>query len=189
MERGLPKTAGIRFALEERSIYRFWLLVTQVQRCLAAYYVAKFGRPANAWRIFSVIGDRAEISPSEVARLTKLERDKITRIVDQLVAHKLMRRNQRSPDKRRVSLTLTAKGKRVQREFEAMRRTIETEFLGALDAWEREALYRLLDKLQQRATVMFDGKQAWRKFDPSRRGASRRRPSRSGSIDGASSTR
>jgi len=169
MERQLPKATGIRFALEERSIYRFWLLVTQVQRCLAAYYVAKFGRPANAWRIFSVMGDRAEISPSEVARLTKLERDKITRIVDQLVAHKLMRRNQRSPDKRRVSLTLTAKGKRVQREFETMRRTIETEFLGALDAWEREALYRLLDKLQQRANVMFDGKQAWRKFDPSRR--------------------
>ena len=169
MERQLPKATGIRFALEERSIYRFWLLVTQVQRCLAAYYVAKFGRPANAWRIFSVMGDRAEISPSEVARLTKLERDKITRIVDQLVAHKLMRRNQRSPDKRRVSLTLTAKGKRVQREFEAMRRTIEAEFLGALDAWEHEALYRLLDKLQQRANVMFDGKQAWRKFDPSRR--------------------
>jgi DNA-binding MarR family transcriptional regulator len=169
MEKQLPKTAGIRFALEERSIYRFWLLVTQVQRCLADYYVARFGRPGNAWRIFSVMGDRAEISPSEVARLTKLERDKITRIVDQLVAHKLMRRNQRSPDKRRVSLTLTAKGKRVQREFEAMRRTIETEFLGALDAWEREALYRLLDKLQQRANVMFDGKQAWRKFDPSRR--------------------
>ena len=169
MEKRLRVPAGIRFALEERSIYRFWLLVTQVQRCLAAFYVAKFGRPANAWRIFSVIGDRAEISPSEVARLTKLERDKITRIVDQLVAHKLMRRNQKSPDKRRVSLSLTAKGKRVHREFEAMRRAIEAEFLGALDAWEREALYRLLDKLQQRASVMFDGKQAWRKFDPSAR--------------------
>jgi DNA-binding MarR family transcriptional regulator len=172
MEKRLRVPAGIRFGLEERSIYRFWLLVTQVQRCLAAFYVAKFGRPANAWRIFSVIGDRAEISPSEVARLTKLERDKITRIVDQLVAHKLMRRNQKSPDKRRVSLSLTAKGKRVHREFEAMRRAIEAEFLGALDAWEREALYRLLDKLQRRASVMFDGNQAWRKFDPS----ARRRP-------------
>jgi DNA-binding MarR family transcriptional regulator len=172
MEKRLRVPAGIRFGLEERSIYRFWLLVTQVQRCLAAFYVAKFGRPANAWRIFSVIGDRAEISPSEVARLTKLERDKITRIVDQLVAHKLMRRIQKSPDKRRVSLSLTAKGKRVHREFEAMRRAIEAEFLGALDAWEREALYRLLDKLQQRASVMFDGKQAWRKFDP----GARRRP-------------
>jgi DNA-binding MarR family transcriptional regulator len=169
MEKRLRAPAGIRFALEERSIYRFWLLVTQVQRCLAAFYVAKFGRPANAWRIFSVIGDRTEISPSEVARLTKLERDKITRIVDQLVAHKLMRRNQKSPDKRRVSLSLTTKGKRVHREFETMRRTMEAEFLGALDAWEREALYRLLDKLQQRASVMFDGKQAWRKFDPSAR--------------------
>jgi DNA-binding MarR family transcriptional regulator len=175
MEKRLHVPAGIRFALEERSIYRFWLLVTQVQRCLAAFYVAKFGRPANAWRIFSVIGDRAEISPSEVARLTKLERDKITRIVDQLVAHKLMRRNQKSPDKRRVSLSLTAKGKRVRREFEAMRCAIEAEFLGVLDAWEREALYRLLDKLQQRASVMFDGKQAWRKFDPSAR--RRTRPS------------
>jgi DNA-binding MarR family transcriptional regulator len=166
MESRLPAPDGIRFALEERSIYRFWLLVTQVQRCLASFYVAKFGRPANAWRIFSVIGDRAEISPSEVARLTKLERDKITRIVDQLVAHKLMRRVQKDADKRRVSLSLTAKGKRVHRELESARRAIEAEFLGALDPWERETLYRLLDKLQQRASVMFEGKQAWRRFDP-----------------------
>ena len=166
MESRLPQPAGIRFALEERSIYRFWLLVTEVQRCLAAYYVAKFGRPANAWRIFSVIGDRTEISPSEVARLTKLERDKITRIVDQLVARDLMRRNQKHSDKRRVSLSLTAKGKRVHRDLENMRQAIESEFIGALDPWERETLYRLLDKLQQRAIVMFDGKQAWKKFDP-----------------------
>lgn len=169
MESRLPAPDGIRFALEERSIYRFWLLVTQVQRCLASFYVAKFGRPANAWRIFSVIGDRAEISPSEVARLTKLERDKITRIVDQLVAQKLMRRVQKDADKRRISLSLTAKGKRVHRELESARRAIEAEFLGALDPWERETLYRLLDKLQQRASVMFEGKQAWRRFDPAAR--------------------
>jgi DNA-binding MarR family transcriptional regulator len=165
MERRLPEATGIRFELEQRSIYRFWLLVTQVQRCLAAFYVAKFGRPANAWRIFSVIGERAEISPSEVGRLTQLERDKITRIVDRLVARQLMRRSQESSDKRRVSLSLTAKGRRVQRELETMRRTLEAEFLGALDPWERETLYRLLDKLQQRADLMFLGKQAWRKFD------------------------
>jgi DNA-binding MarR family transcriptional regulator len=169
MERKVVDTAGIRFALEERSIYRFWLLVTQVQRCLAAFYVARFGRPANAWRVFSVIGDRAEISPSEVARLTKLERDKITRIVDRLVAQGLMRRNQKSADRRRVSLSLTAKGKRVNAEMIAMRHAMETEFLGALEPWERESLYRMLDKLQERANVLFEGKQAWRKFEAAAR--------------------
>jgi DNA-binding MarR family transcriptional regulator len=169
MESRPPKSAGIRFALQERSIYRFWLLVSEVQRCLAAFYVAKFGRPANAWRIFSVIGDRGEISSSEVARLTRLERDKITRIVDHLVANKLMRRVQKDSDKRRISLVLTAKGRRVHRDFEAARRAIETEFLGALDPWERETLYRLLDKLQNRAGVMVDSKQAWRKFEPTAR--------------------
>ena len=169
MERRLAEATGIRFALEERSIYRFWLLVTEVQQCLASYYVAKFGRPANAWRVFSVVGNRKEISPSEVARLTKLERDKITRIVDQLVAQGLMCRDQKSADKRRVSLSLTAKGKRVSGEFDAMRHRIEEEFLGALEPWERETLYRLLDKLQQRASVMFEGKQAWRKFEPKQR--------------------
>jgi hypothetical protein len=65
-----------------------------------------------------------------------------------------------------VSLSLTAKGKRVHRDLENMRQAIESEFIGALDPWERETLYRLLDKLQQRAIVMFDGKKAWKKFDP-----------------------
>ena len=166
MERRLPQAAGIRFALEERSIYRFWLLVTEVQRCLASYYVAKFGRPANAWRIFSVIGDRTEISPSEVARLTKLERDKITRIVDQLVAQ-----GSDAPQPKELRQAASVVVADRERQARASRTgshaaRIETEFIGALDPWERETLYRLLDKLQQRASVMFDGKQAWKKFDP-----------------------
>ena len=95
-------------------------------------------RPAGKWvaKVSGVIGDRTEISPSEVARRTKLKSEKITRIVDQLVARDLMRRNQKHSDKRRVSLTLTAKGRRVHRELETMRRAIETEFIGALDEWE-----------------------------------------------------
>jgi hypothetical protein len=59
--------------------------------------------------------------------------------------------------------------KRVHRELESARRAIEAEFFGALDPWERETLYRLLDKLQQRASVMFEGQQAWRRFDPAAR--------------------
>jgi DNA-binding MarR family transcriptional regulator len=169
MERRIVDTTDSRVSLDERSIYRFWLLAAQIQRCLASFYVAKFGRPANAWHVFSVIGDHSEISPSEIARLTRLDRDKVTRIVDRLVAQGLMRRNQKSSDRRRVSLSLTAKGKRVHAEMEAMRRAVETEFLSALEPWERETLHRVLGKLQQRAQVMFEGKQAWRKFDPDAR--------------------
>jgi len=155
---------AIRFDLEERSTYRFWLLVTQMQQCLAHLYVARFGRPANAWKVVTVVGRRTHVAAAEVVRQTNLEPDKVTRIVDRLVAQGLMQRAQESEDRRRVRLSLTAAGRRVYRELDDIRRAIEIDFLGALSPEERDTLYGLLDKLQARAATIFSGREPWNKY-------------------------
>ena len=156
---------AIRFDLEERSTYRFWLLVTQMQKCIAQYYVARFGRPANAWKIVMVVGRRAHVRAAEAGRQTDLEPDKVTRIVDRLVEQGLMLRTQESADRRRVRLSLTAAGRRVYRQLDEVRRGIEIDFLGALTSPERDMLYRLLDKLQARASTMFSGARPWSRYE------------------------
>jgi len=158
-------SGAIRFDLQERSTYRFWLLVTQMQKCLAQFYVARIGRPANGWKIVMVVGRRAQVSAAEAGQLTDLEPDKVTRIVDQLVAQGLMIRTQESTDRRRVRLSLTAAGRRVYHQLDDVRRAIEIDFLGALAPRERATLYRLLDKLQARAAAMFSGQRPWAKYE------------------------
>jgi DNA-binding MarR family transcriptional regulator len=160
-----PNSGAIRFDLQERSTYRFWLLVTQMQKCLAQFYVARIGRPANGWKIVMVVGRRAQVSAAEAGQLTDLEPDKVTRIVDQLVAQGLMIRTQESTDRRRVRLSLTAAGRRVYHQLDDVRRAIEIDFLGALAPRERATLYRLLDKLQARAAAMFSGQRPWAKYE------------------------
>lgn len=155
----------IRFDLEERSTYRFWLLVTQMQKCLAQFYVATFGRPVNAWKIVMVVGRRPHISAAEAGRQTDLEPDKVTRIVDRLVEQGLVDRSQESRDRRRVRLSLTAAGRKVYRQINDVRQAIEVDFLGALTASERDTLYHLLDKLQARAATMFSGPRPWSKYE------------------------
>jgi len=165
MSNDKPNSGAIRFDLQERSTYRFWLLVTQMQKCLAQFYVARIGRPANGWKIMMVVGRRARVSAAEAGQLTDLEPDKVTRIVDRLVAQGLMIRTQESADRRRVRLSLTAAGRRVYHQLDDVRRAIEIDFLGALAPRERATLYRLLDKLQARAAAMFSGQRPWAKYE------------------------
>jgi DNA-binding MarR family transcriptional regulator len=160
-----PNSGAIRFDLQERSTYRFWLLVTQMQKCLAQFHVTRIGRPANGWKIMMVAGRRAQVSAAEAGRLTDLEPDKVTRIVDQLVAKGLMIRTQESADRRRVQLSLTSAGRRAYHQLDDVRRAIEIDFLGALAPRERATLYRLLDKLQARASAMFSGPRPWAKYE------------------------
>jgi DNA-binding MarR family transcriptional regulator len=166
MKRRASISTGIRFDLDQRSMYRFWIMVTQLQECLEEFYLARFGRPSNAWRILSVIGHYETTTPSDVAVHTHLDRDKVARVIDSLNKQGLINRRQNSRDRRRALLTLTAKGKRVYDEMESLRRRIEIEFLGVLKLEQRVTLYQLLDILQARARDLFSGKQAWKKFHP-----------------------
>jgi DNA-binding MarR family transcriptional regulator len=104
------------------------------------------------------------MSAKEVGERISLEPEKVTRAVDQLVARGFVTRRTDEKDRRRVVLSLAAKGKNVFKDSEQLRSAIEEEFLNVLRPKERVVFHQILDKLEQRATVMFDGKQAWRKI-------------------------
>jgi DNA-binding MarR family transcriptional regulator len=158
------KAGRIRLDLEERSFYRFSILAGLLARCLAGIYVERFGRPANAWKVLTVVGRFGPMSATEVTHQTSLESDKVTRIVNRLTEQGLVLRRQERTDRRRVTLSLSAKGTRVYDEIERIRYIIEAEFLSVLRPAEREMLYAIMDKLQTRAKDLFDGRQPWRKI-------------------------
>ena len=155
---------GIRLDQQQWVAYRLSILNGYNVRGLAAMYNKRFRITVAQWRVLTVIGRHAPASATTVAKNTSLEPDKVTRAVDSLVRLGLVNRRSDSRDLRFVVLTLSAKGKRVNREIEMVRNAMELEFVGSLSLRETKTLYRLLDKLQIRAAQMFKKPNAWREI-------------------------
>lgn len=156
------KSARVRSALDKRTTYRFSILAAQQTRYLSRMYIQKFGLTTSQWKVLPIIGYHAPMSAKEVSERTSLEPEKVTRAVDRLVTRGLVKRSADSKDRRRVVLSLAAKGKEVFRQSEEIRGAIESKFLSALDRRERAAFNHILDKLERHALELFSGKQTWR---------------------------
>jgi DNA-binding MarR family transcriptional regulator len=125
-------------------------------------YLQMFDLSVSQWKILPIIGYYGPMSAKEVGERTSLEPEKVTRAVDQLVVRGLVTRKSDPKDRRRVVLSLAAKGTEVFENSEKLRGVIENKFLAALKPSERLAFHRILDKLEEHAKALFEGKQAWR---------------------------
>jgi DNA-binding MarR family transcriptional regulator len=155
---------GIRIDLDQRAFYRLSILAVQINRCISGMFVEAFGRPANRWKVLTVIGRFAPLSPTAVTLHTSLEPDAVARLLNDLVERGLVLRRQEKNDRRRAILSLSAKGQRVFEQLEMKISQLEMEFLSVLDHDEREALYETLAKLQERAQMVFAIKKPWRQL-------------------------
>ncbi len=148
-------------ALEHRLAYRFSILSAQSTRCLGDLY-RKLGLTVGGWRTLSLIGRYEPIYPSTIAERTSVDADKVTRAVDRLVSKGLVARKVDAEDRRRIVLTLTARGRRVHTEIDQVRRQIEEKFLSVLSPDELARFKATLDKLEAQAGRIFTGRGAWR---------------------------
>ena len=153
--------AAASLDLEHRTAYRFSILAAQSTRCMSDLY-RKLGLTVGGWRTLSLIGRYEPIHPSSIAERTSVDPDKVTRAVDRLVSKGMVARKVDSADRRRIALTLTARGRRVYAEIDQVRRVIEQKFLSVLGKEELARFNATLDKLEAQARNIFTGKGAWR---------------------------
>ncbi len=149
--------------LEHRTAYRFSLLAAQSTRCMGELY-RKVGLTVGGWRTLSIIGRYEPIHPGSIAERTSVDADKVTRAVDRLVAKGLVARKVDPEDRRRIVLTLTARGRRVYAYMDHVRRSIEEQFLSVLTLEELAAFSATLDKLETQARRIFTSKASWREL-------------------------
>ena len=154
----------IRLETEQRSFYRFSILAMLINRSITGAYIRKFGRPAHAWKVLTLLGRFGPMSVTAINQHTTLEMDKLTRILATLADDKLVVRRRSSEDRRVTTVSLSAKGNKVAGDTEQMIARMEREFLTILSRSEREGLYQALDKLQERADQLFKGKEPWSRF-------------------------
>lgn len=85
-------------------------------------------------------------SQDALGRMLDLSQSGVTRLVDRLVQHGLVRREP-GPDQRTVAVRTSAAGSQVAAKALQARRQASVHFLAALDADERRSLTALLEKL------------------------------------------
>jgi len=161
MKNGNAGSDGVQPGLDHRITYRFAKIAARHARAFSKVYSRNFKLTVNTWMILSVIGRFAPLSANSAGKHSSLEPDKVTRAVDVLVGQGYVVRKQDDKDRRKVVLSLSAKGKRVHDELNQLRDAIEHEFLGILTPAEVAALYRIVDKLEAQAMRLFNDKDVW----------------------------
>lgn len=105
------------------------------------------GVTAAEWVILRQMYDREEMSPSALAELTGLTRGAVSKLMDRLLAKKLVTRLGRADDRRFQSVSLTSAGHRLVPALALIADKNDAAFFGSLSKSERDTLLKVLKKL------------------------------------------
>lgn len=163
-----------------RMFYQFSIYADRYGRLLAGFYEAAYGLSYSDWRLMAVLGVHPAMSAGEAGKRTSLAPDKVTRTVDSLVDKGLVLRAPDRKDRRRVLLSLSAKGRRQFQAIDDVRYAIECEMLAPLDTAEVATLDGVLRKIGGHVDLMTAEGRTWKDIFAKRGGAARRQMKRPG---------
>lgn len=128
--------------------YRLSVLSNRISQDIAALYGERFGLNVTEWRILAVLGRYPDLSATEVAERTAMDKVAVSRAVTSLLGSGRLKRRLHGDDRRRSVLQLSAKGYRVYDEVAPLALDYERRLLAGLAEDERAALARLLTRME-----------------------------------------
>lgn len=145
------RAPGAALALERFVPYRLSVLSNTVSSRIAREYAGRFALTIPAWRVMAVLGRYPDLTASELAARTAMDKVQVSRALALLARQRRVRRAVDAADRRAVRLRLTQAGARVYRQIAPLALRLEARLLQALNAAEQDALDRLLARLQAAA--------------------------------------
>jgi DNA-binding MarR family transcriptional regulator len=130
--------------------YRLSVLSNRISQDIASLYAERFDLGVTEWRVMAVLGRYPDLSATEVAERTAMDKVAVSRAVTSLLEDGRLRRRTHGDDRRRSVLSLSAKGLRVYDEIVPLALAYERRLLEGLPADERAALHRLLSRMEER---------------------------------------
>lgn len=137
--------------LEEFLPYRLSVLSNRVSRAIARRYAKVFDLTIPEWRVIAVLGRRPNITATEVAEATEMDKVAVSRAVTRLVAARRIAARADREDARRQLLSLTREGESLHARIAPIALESEERLLSVLDARERQQLHRLIERLLEAA--------------------------------------
>jgi len=137
--------------------YRLSVLSNRISQDIAALYAERFALTVTEWRVLAVLGRYPDLSASEVAERTAMDKVAVSRAVSSLLAAGRLKRQMHGVDRRRSVLELSAKGYKVYDEVAPLALAYEARLLEGLRTDERAALDRLLTTMEVREAATREG--------------------------------
>ena len=130
--------------------YRCNNLAEQSSLSLSRIYVDKFGITIAGWRILITLAEFGELGAKEVARLTSMDKVRVSRTVASLMEQELLDRRVCTNDSRVTLLSLNPAGLSLYQRIAPEALAWEQSLLEPLTKSEQQSLTRILDKLDAR---------------------------------------
>ena len=137
--------------------YRCNNLAEQISVSLSRIYVDKFGITIPGWRILVTLAEYGELQAKEVARLTSMDKVRVSRAVAILLEKDLLDRRVCGNDSRATILSLSAAGNSLYQRIAPEALAWERKFVEPLSKSEQQSLLRILDKLEGRISELAEG--------------------------------
>jgi DNA-binding MarR family transcriptional regulator len=148
-------TPSLPFELDDFLPYRLSLLTNTVSAGIARSYRDLHEISVIEWRIIAVLGRYPDLTAKEIGERTAMDKVAISRAVKTLVERGLLERVTDPQDRRRMHLQLSpGPGQALLREIIPLARAYEEKLLATLSPKEQDALSRILEKLQKKATTL-----------------------------------
>ena len=129
--------------------YRLSVLSNRISQDIARLYAERFALNVTEWRILAVLGRYPDLSATQVAERTAMDKVAVSRALTSLLKSGRLKRRLDAQDRRRSVLRLSAKGYRVYDEVAPMALAYEGRLLEGLKQDERAALDRLLSRMEE----------------------------------------
>lgn len=135
--------------LERFLPYRLSVLSNRISADIAQLYATRFDLSIPEWRVIAVLAKRPGLSATEVAQRTAMDKVAVSRAVSSLLDAGRIQRDIDGDDRRKSVLRLTDAGRAVYEDVAPKALAYEQRLLGALRSDERQALDRLLARMEQ----------------------------------------
>lgn len=151
----MPKTDKHEsLSLNQFFPYRFAMLQQAISENIASVYTGEFDLSRHEWRVLAILGEQSGLSAKQITLLTSLEKMQISRAINRMRANDLVKETINAKDKRFTQLYLTDKGKEIYLILVPRVLKKEQELLSVLSNDEQKDLNQLIDKLQQKSTLL-----------------------------------
>jgi DNA-binding MarR family transcriptional regulator len=135
--------------LEHFLPYRLSVLSNRISDAIAREYSERFALGVTEWRVMAVLGRWPGLTASQVAQRTAMDKVAVSRAVARLLDAGRLSRIADKGDRRRALLHLSPAGQAIHDEVVPQARAFERRLLDGIAPAEREALFRLLDRLDE----------------------------------------
>jgi DNA-binding MarR family transcriptional regulator len=110
--RGLKESAAWAFKLEDHLFFHFSQILARRTRAINAR-LRSYGLDYSRWRVLAVLQEHPGATMGALADLTSVDRTTLTRTLRLMESAGLVTRRERESDRRSLTISLTAKGRRM----------------------------------------------------------------------------